>query len=200
MAGLKVWATLTCLMLFTSTMAVAQSRQEYSVVPASDRVSILKGLQKSPEFLKAVQSKTKVVVCSMVSFRARATGALKEEPLVETMHYRYDDGVTVRTTFNTTEKKVVKVEQLPAYPTPLATEELRDARTLAQEKEPAVNALMKRYKQADLTIQTLNPVVSNRMSKLFGKRLVILLIAPKDKPEERVTVTVNLTDRTIARD
>jgi hypothetical protein len=195
MPTVKAWSAVVCLLLF-ATAAVAQRREEYTVLSPKAQEPILKVLTASPQFLKVTEGTKKMVVCSVVQYTGKR-GELKGKPLAQAMHYRYDDGVTVRTTLNLADKKVVRVERLVAYPTPLAPVERREALALAQEKSPEVKALLEKYKEEERSVEVLVPVVSQRDNRLFGKRLVSLRVVPNARPEDSAAVMVNLTDRTV---
>ena len=151
-------------------------------------------IAKSSTFAAAIKGKKKVVASTLLRFKEKDDKADSEFEFAEALHFDYDSGRTIRTLFNLTEGKAVKVEALEAYPTPLADEEFNQAITLATEKDERVSALRKKHQEADLEIQALAPVISDKKNKRFGKRLAILTFMPKTKLEESVSVTVNLTD------
>jgi hypothetical protein len=164
-----------------------------------DHTKILKEVESSPEFVKVAKGK-KVVASTVVRYKEKPEGADSEHELVETLHFDYDDGKTIRTAYDLSSKKVVKIDLLEAYPTPLAPEEVKAAKTLAKEKDPRAKELARKYTEKELEIQTLSPVVADKKSKLYGKRLAIVILRPKAKLAETVSVKVNLTDNTLVKD
>jgi Cu2+-containing amine oxidase len=170
------------------------------VTQPQERAMIQAALEKTSEFADAVKGKKKVVASTMVRYRDKPEGAPTESEFVETLHFDYDGGKTIRTVYNLTDNKVVKLQTLEAYPTPLAEEELAEARKLAADKDERVKALLRKYKEEQITVGALAPVVSERKNKDFGKRIAILQLTPKEKLTDTVTVTVNLTDQTVSRE
>jgi len=152
-------------------------------------------VRKSPEFRKAVAGKNKVVLC----VRREVTGAARGEDMVEMSFFNYNNGKTVRATIDPKEKKVVKVESFEAYPTPLAEEEKRRAEVLAKEKDDKVIDMLKKY-GGEVEFSHLAPVISNKKSPRFGKRIVILYARPKEAKGRSVMVTVDLTDEVVSRE
>lgn len=168
------------------------------VTQASVRSTIQEALNQSPAFSEIVRGK-KVVPSTMITYKARPPGAATESELVEALHFNYDNGKTIRTIYNLTDKKVVKIDALEAYPTPLANEEVAEARNLAAEKDDRTRAVLRKYRD-QMTVSALAPVIADRANKRFGKRLAILVFTAKRNPADGVTVTVNLTDKTVSRD
>ena len=116
-----------------------------------------------------------------------------EREIVEMLHFDYSDGRTVRSRVDLTNKKVLKVERLAAYPTPLAEEELRKAISLARDLAPAVNAL---YQEdtAKVKVEPLVPTIADPNDPRFGRRIVDLNFRLERK---NARVSVDLTTGTI---
>jgi len=172
--------------------AVAHGQHAEPVQPPA-RETILGWMQKSPEFAREATGK-KLVLCSVVRYAADPAAGLPQD-IVEAVHYRYDDGVTLRTVCTPADRKVVEVEALTAYPTPLAPEEIEAARALAREKDAVLQKIL--AEGGTLAVETVALVMAERSNKLFGKRLAVVIARPKTGAP--VWVTVNLTDRTIVR-
>jgi hypothetical protein len=168
------------------------------VTQPKERAVIQEALEKSAAFAEAVKGKQKVVASTMVRYKNKPDGAATESEFVETLHFDYDTGRTIRTIYNITEKKLVQVELLEAYPTPLAVEEITEATKLAKDKHERVRALLQKYKEEKVTVEALAPVVADRKNKRFGKRLAILVMSPKEKLADTVSVTINLTDKIVS--
>jgi hypothetical protein len=166
------------------------------LLTGKERGPVLKELAKSPAFAKATKGK-KVVASTVVQYASTPAGAKEPQQMIEALHFRYDDGKTLRTTYNMSTKKVTKLEALEAYPTPLAAEEVAEAKKLAQKQDKKVNDLMMKYKGPELRVQALAPVISEKKHKLFGKRLARLVLTPKKQLKDSVSVTVNLTDKKV---
>ncbi|MEX0679685.1 MAG: hypothetical protein WD063_21630 [Pirellulales bacterium] len=169
----------------------ADSAEPTAALSVAKRREIYQAVERSPEFRKATNDYKKVVAT------AASRILYEEDPqrdVMEVLHYRYDDGKTIRTLFNAADNKSIKTEELEAYPTPLADEELEQAKKLARSQEKRVNDLFVRHEEEEVTVRALAPVISDRKNKLYGKRLAILRYMPMGKPAEAVTVEVNLTD------
>ena len=104
-----------------------------TVSKPSEREEILKKFEESPMYTSAVEGK-KVVACKIVKYTDQPEGTNAPSEYVEALQFNYDDGKTIRTVYSVAEDAVVKVEELEAYPTPLADEELERAKELAKEK------------------------------------------------------------------
>ena len=92
----------------------------------------------------------------------------------------------------------MRVEKLEAYPTPVADPELERAKKIAKDKSEALAKFLREHGD-NVTVSHLAPVVSDRKSALFGKRLVLLTYRTKIDPKRpdqgaSLRVEVNLTD------
>jgi len=128
-----------------------------------------------------------------------AAGAVAASEHVETLHFDYSTGKTIVTVYDVARKKVIKLEQLAAYPTPLADEELAQAKELARARDKRVRELYAKYGEKKVTVDALTPVIASPKDKRFGKRLTILTLTPKEHLPDTVSVTVDLTDKTVSR-
>lgn len=171
-----------------------------TITQPQERAMIQEALERSPAFAEAIKGKQKVVASTMVRYKDKPEGAATESDFVETLHFDYDTGKTIWTIYNITDKKVVKIETLEAYPTPLAEEEITQAKKLAADKDERVKNLFQKYKENQVTVNALAPVIADKTDKRFGKRLAILVLTPKKQLGEAVSVTVNLTDKTVSRE
>ena len=161
-----------------------------------EREALLKEIAKSPAFVKATKGK-KVVASTVLQYAVIPAGSKEPQQIIEALHFRYDDGKTLRTTYNMSAKKLTKLEALEAFPTPLAPEEITDAKKLAQKQSKKVSDLMTKYPGPELGVQALAPVISEKKHALFGKRLARLVLTPKKNLKSTVSVTVNLTDKKV---
>jgi replicative superfamily II helicase len=156
-------------------------------------------LEKSAEFARAVKDK-KVVASTMVRYKEKPADALREVEFAEALHFNYDDGTTIRTIFNLSRREVVKVETLEAYPTPLADEEVEQALDLAMEKSVEVRSLLEKFNRDRVKLKSLAPVIADKKDKRYGKRIAILSLMPKEVLADSVSVTVNLTEKTVSNE
>ena len=137
-------------------------------------------------------------LCSVV----RMPASKKKPAVVETLHFRYDGGVTIRSKLDANTREVLQVEE-SRLPTPLGPVERDEAIELAREKSERVRKL---YEDAggQPDVNILVPVVSDDKNPKFGHRLVILSVGPKPPadrdaaPPRRVTVEVDLSDGTVS--
>jgi hypothetical protein len=195
----SVMVLLASVILWTRAASLGADTPK-AIMQSTERATVQEALEKSPAFAEAVKGKSKVVASTMVRYKDKPEGATTESEFVESLHFDYDTGKTIRTIYNNSDKKVVKIETLAAYPTPLATEEIAQAKKLAEDKDEKVKALFEKYKENQVTVNALAPVISDQTNKRFGKRLVHLAFTPKEKPSDTVSVTVNLTDKTTSRE
>jgi hypothetical protein len=179
-------------------------------VTGKDRDRIIRALEKDRDFIKARDKGKATAIAptrlvrfvhsTMLRFKATPLGAAAEQELVQSLHFRYLDGKTIRTTCTAANARVLKIEELEAYPTPLTDQEIADAQKLAREKDSRVKEMFKKYKASDLDIQAVAPVVAFRKNPLFGKRLATLFLTPKKNAGAVLSVTVNLTDGEVVAD
>jgi Cu2+-containing amine oxidase len=188
------------LLMFCIVVATLSAESPKLITQPKERAIIQEALEKSPSFAEAIKGKKKVIASTMIRYKEKSEGGETESELVETLHFDYDTGKTIRAIYNMTDKKMIKLEKLAAYPTPLTEDELAQARNLAEDKDEKVKALYKKYNKNQVTVEALAPVIADRSNKRFGKRLAILVLTPKEKAAETVTITVNLTDKTVSRE
>lgn len=168
-----------------------------SIDSPSERMDLQKAFETAPQFRREVAGRKKVIATTMTLFSTRASPSSAEQQVVEALHFRYDDGKTIRTMFNATEQKVIRIDILEAYPTPLAGEEIEKAKELAKAKDAKIRQLIEGTPQEQLKIEFLSPVVSDKRDPRYGKRLVIVIVSSKDAPGSE-KVTLNLTDETVS--
>jgi hypothetical protein len=119
------------------------------------------------------------------------------QAIAEVVYFRYQGGITIRATVGLETMELLKLEELKAYPTPLADEELAQAVTLAKKESPAFRSLYAGAGEKNIELDHLAPVVSNPEDPRYGHRLVILMVAPRGKPEGVVKVEIDLTRGTV---
>ena len=129
-------------------------------------------------------------LCSVV----RLPASKKKPAVVETLHFRYDGGVTIRSKLDANTREVLEVEELHAYPTPLAPAERDEAIELAREKSERVRKLLHEDAGGQPDVNILVPVVSDDKNPKFGHRLVILSVGPKP-PADRAAAPSPARDR-----
>lgn len=157
-------------------------------------IETLQGL----ELFKKATARTedqRMFLVSSSKYRVKEDGKA-EKAVAEVVYFRYEGGITIRATLDLGTNELLKLEELKAYPTPLAEEESTEAIRLAKEQSPAVRALYAANGEKDVKIEKLVPVISNPEDPRYGHRLVILMFGPKSRPEGVVKVAVDLTLRT----
>ncbi|HEY8750158.1 MAG TPA: hypothetical protein VIM11_19395 [Tepidisphaeraceae bacterium] len=165
------------------------------------RKQVVQAIENSSQFADIVKDKSRLITSTVVHYHETLPGTRSESEIAESLHFDYATGKTIDTVYNVTQKQIVKVEAKEAYPTPLADEEVSKAKSLAAEKDDHVKALLQKYPgREQLNVQAIAPVISDRSDKRFGKRLAILMFVPKAKLGDAVSVTVNLTDGTVAHE
>jgi hypothetical protein len=176
--------------------AVAEDKVQ-AVRESAQIQSFQRQLMEIPAFANQVTGK-KVVLARMSKFQ-EATSDNQGEEIIESLHYRYDDGKTLRVRMSAKSRALVgKVEVEEAYPTPLAPEETARALALAREKSPPIEELFRTKGEAALIVSFLAPVISDPKHPLYGQRLAIIQVIPKKEPEKGANITINLTKETVA--
>src|SRR5262245_5075385 len=118
-----------CLLLIAGFVASGFSADEpRPPLTKKEKAEVFKLIEESKEFKEAASGKKKVVPASAWSYREK--DGKREVEFVETLHFNYNNNQTIRTLYNRTDKRVVRVESLEAYPTPLADEELERAKKI----------------------------------------------------------------------
>ncbi len=156
--------------------------------------AVEESLGRMEQFRKAT-ARTKdqrLYLVSSSKYRIIEDGSPAKE-IAEVVYFRYQGGLTIRATVDLKNMELLKLEELKAYPTPLADAELSQAVTLANKESPAVKSLYTRVGEKNIEIDHLVPVVSNPRNPQYSHRLVILMLAPRGKPEDVVKVEVDLT-------
>ncbi|MFN0053560.1 MAG: hypothetical protein ACKV0T_15380 [Planctomycetales bacterium] len=113
--------------------------------------------------------------------------------MAEVLHFKYEGGETIRTTYDLNAHKVVKVEKLQAYPTPLAAQELTVAIEVARQNDHRVETLFGEDNESVLT-ELLVPIIADKNSPRFGHRIAKLMFRANPDAVETVSVEVDLTD------
>lgn len=151
-------------------------------------------LRQSRRFSEAIRQKSKqpLLLIQVRTFSDSQKGG-KKPHFAETVHFKYEGGITVRSTVDLQKKKVIKVERLEAYPTPLIKKEEERAIRLARAQIPVVEGLYGNKKNK-VRAQVLVPIVSDRKHRLFGHRLVRITFRPQRFSSNSLTVRVDLTE------
>jgi hypothetical protein len=154
-------------------------------------------LEASPDFVRATEDKRRIIASTMTRYKDIPREAIGEAEFVEALHFDYDTGSTIRTVYNLTERRVTRIEALKSYPTPLSEEEIALATKLAIDRDDKTRELFLKSKEDKITVNALAPVIVDKTSNQFAKRIAILVFRPMEPPAEPVSVTVNLTDGSI---
>ena len=171
------------------------SAQETIPLTPRERAAVIAAIEAAPSHRAASLRPRDARMFATKVWAYRIKGADRPaRRLAEVAHFKYDGGQTIRTTYDLDGKRVLKVETLDAYPTPLAPAELTAAVDLAKELVPAVKALY--AKQGDkVRTDVLVPVVADKASPLFGHRTVHMTFRATAGGDGGVTVELDLTDR-----
>jgi hypothetical protein len=157
---------------------------------AIDQRKIMAELQKSEEFRKIGGKKTEISTITRYPGQPGVKG--HDHDLVKILIFRYDDGKTIRVTWDETARAPKKIEILTAYPTPPSEREQNQAKELARSKSAAVRALLaKTENKVEITFL---PAVDTRRPR---NRLITVFFTPAKSGVGVLPVTVNLSDGTV---
>jgi hypothetical protein len=117
----------------------------------------------------------------------------KGEEVVEVLFFKYEGGVTIRAAVDAKSGEVLEVEELRAYPTPLASDELAEAVRLAGEQSEAVRKLIAGARPGDIVNRAFAPVISDPKDSRYGHRIAVLTVYHKAERLRAVKVEVDLT-------
>ncbi|MBL8851846.1 MAG: hypothetical protein JNG89_19395 [Planctomycetaceae bacterium] len=189
-------------MCWLGAMIVIAQNSALSADPAAlladpaERAAIVSSVGKTPAVEEYKQGK-RVLLCALAPLADSGSNATDAAAgLIEALYYRYDDGTTLKATFDPASNATTAVV-LEAYPTPLADEEFQKALEVADSQLAAFKAVRAGRTDDEVVVDYLVPIYSNRTSPLFGKRVVILTAYPTGAPEKRIQATVNLSDETL---
>jgi hypothetical protein len=196
---LAVAISVTGILLAPKYLPAQSPESPVRVEAKVERDEIVDVLKRDDKIGAAIKDK-KVRWSTILRYQVKPAGADEPHTIIEAYLYVYDERTTIRATYDMSAHTLKKLEFLGVYPTPLAEEEIKEAKKLAHDKNADVKALMEKYHDRELQFDMLVPVVSERRRPLYGKRLVALIVRPKRHPREAVAVTVNLTDETVERD
>jgi hypothetical protein len=200
---MTVPVTLTAGVLFF-TCAVVQAQHTERLETKEQRQPFLAKVEASPEFKELSQAKKdpRLVVANVVKYTIDE--GKDKSLMVEVLHFKYEGGVTIRSLYDVRQEKVVKVEPLHAYPTPLAGEEVKEAIRLAKEQSRQVRELYPVSKGPETpgkkdqpTVEALAPVISDPERPNYAHRLVLLTFIPRSEKTPSVSVQVDLTDKKV---
>jgi hypothetical protein len=161
--------------------------------------ALLARIESSPELRQAAAAKTdsRLYFASAAKYEIQEDkGALRE--IAQVLYFKYEGGVTIRVTWDLQAGKVINLETLEAYPTPLAAEEQAAAIQLAREKNDLIRQRFGTTKAKDIEIEVLNTVISNPEDPRYGHRMVLLTFSHKKGKPTTVTVEVDLTQKTVS--
>jgi hypothetical protein len=171
---------------------------EQAELSSQELKAALERIQGSAAFGKAAarRSDPRMYVVSASKYLGdRTTGATQE--IVEVLYFKYEGGVTIRVTLEPRSGKILELEELKAYPAPLADEEHAEAIRLAKEQSEAVRQIAAATRADDLGVHAIPPVVSDPQDGRYGHRLVLLTFFQKTGHEPSVMVEVDLTKKTV---
>jgi len=118
-------------------------------------------------------------------------------PTAVVSRYLYEKGLTIQTTVDLKEDKVVKFEPLPNFPTPLAPAELSKAIKLARDKNARVRQILEGIPDDEIRPDILVLHAGSPSDPRFGHRLVRLSFTDPKNPKQRAKVTVDLSDGSV---
>jgi hypothetical protein len=124
-------------------------------------------------------------------------GAGGPEELVEVLYYKYEGGVTLRAALDGRTGDLLELEELKAYPTPLADEETQEAIRLAKEKSNAVRQVVANAPAGSLGVYAMPTVISLPSDLRYGHRIVLVTFYPKAGSKPTAMVEVDLTQKTV---
>lgn len=190
-------AVLASTVAMTLIACLASSAVKQVTLEADQLTAFREKIESSEEFRKAVAWKTDSRLVFVGATRYAVEDAAPERAsVVEAVYYKYEGGITIRATTDA-EGKLLKLEELEAYPTPLTPEEQSEAVRLANEKSEEVRAISTGTPQGELVIEVLAPVVADPADPRYGHRLVLLTFYPQSSRARSVMVEVDLTQRTV---
>jgi len=177
---------------------VANSAVKQMTIETSEVKTIRERIESSDEFQRAAaRQKDSRLVFVGASKYANTDVAAESAAIVEAVYYKYEGGITIRATTDS-EGKLLKLEELEAYPTPLTPEEQSEAVRLANEKSEEVRAISTAA-QGELVVEALAPVVADPADPRYGHRLVLLTFYPRSSRARSVLVEVDLTQGSVRR-
>ena|SRR5262245_15276968 len=185
------------------SLATAGAQDPRSELTGAERTALLKEVAASKEFATAIKESKKVVPVRVRTYTEAVDGK-PEARFAEVLHFNYADGRTIRTVYNRTDGRIVRVESLEAYPTPLADSELARAKQIAEKSEARAEFVRRNGDRVEVTY--LAPVIADPKHPLFGKRLVTLIYRTKADPKQAdqtadsLNVQVNLTDEELVKE
>ena len=124
-------------------------------------------------------------------------GATGPEEVVEVLYYKYEGGVTLRAALDGRTGDLLELEELKAYPTPLADEEIQEAIRLAKEKSNAVRQVVSSAPEGSLGVYAMPTVISLPSDLRYGHRIVLVTVYPKAGSQPSAMVEVDLTQKTV---
>jgi hypothetical protein len=147
-----------------------------------------------------------VALCLIgLSFVAGDDKPKKSDPakVVEVLFYNYEDGKTVRITYDPIKNAVVKSEALDAHPCPLSLAESLEAKKIADTDVDAAKFLKKHPKA---TAHYHAQVAADKKNSLYGRRIVVVSYwssppsDPDEKAHECLQIHVDLSGKKLVGD
>lgn len=185
---LFVWAALW------SLTEAAQAQEAVRLDKPEDQKPILDAIRTLPAFRAAVaaQEDDRLALVSVVRY---AFADERGQRLVaEVSHFRYEGGVTIRTTYDLGRKVLLSVELLPAYPTPLGVEETAKAIAMAREKSPIYHNFYKTHGDDGVDLQVVSSLYADPRHPLYRHRIAVVRLRPKADLTQLTTIPVDLTE------
>lgn len=170
----------------------ADAAERTTALGAQELRSIAQRIESSEQFRQAAARGTDDRMFLVNAARHETAGG--EQAVVEVLYYKYEGGVTLRATLDAKQGTVLEVQELRAYPAPLAREEHAEALRLAREQNRPARALLA---AGDADVEVAVPVVSNPRDPRYGHRLVFLTLYRKAGGGPAVMLEVDLTARSV---
>lgn len=179
---------------FVGTAGVAETLP----LSAEEQSAAVEKIKGSLSFSKAAAGKRDPRLYAASAWKYRDKEATREgQEVIEVLFYKYEGGVTLRASLDTKTGKVFEVEELKAYPCPLAGEERAAALRLAREQSPAVQKLLAALRAAEVGVNAISPVISDPNDPLYGHRVAYLTVYSTAQRSARVRVVVDLTAKSV---
>jgi hypothetical protein len=172
----------------------AAGAAERTAIGAQELSSIAQRIESSEQFKQAAARGSDGRMFLVNAARYEAAGGGQE--VVEVLYYKYEGGVTLRATLDAKRGNVLEVQELKAYPTPLAREEHAEALRLARELNPPAKSLLATA-PGEVDVEVAVPVVSNPNDPRYGHRLVFLTLYRKAGGGPAAMIEVDLTQKSV---
>lgn len=194
-SSLRHWMAALALLCLAGGPLCAAERTDLSAQELETAQQRIKG---AASFNKAAarSSDPRMYVVSASKYKGDK-GASGPEELHEVLYYKYEGGVTIRAALDGKTGELLEIEELKAFPTPLADEEIQEAIRLAKEKSNAVRQIVANAPAGSLGIYTMPTVISLPSDLRYGHRIVLVTFYPKAGSKPSAMVEVDLTQKTV---